>query len=156
MFILFPRLFGNFASLVFSKMCVCVCVCVWGGGGGGTNLTLKQSKHPSVTHPVVPQNFSSEKVKTLRGSPILHRGDLRKFPGLLSCLNKFFKPQIRLETFVPFRQLQENLSVVFYHAKGGGKLSPPPSPAGSGHFELWAQWPKSPDDLEMQHFTVPT
>ena len=50
--------------------------------------------------------------------------------GLLNCLNKFFKPQIRLETFVPFGQLQGNFSVVFYHAKGGGKESPP---AGPGH-----------------------
>ena len=75
-------------------------------------------EHPSVTHPVVPQHFSGNKVKILRGAPIVHREDLKKCPGLLNCLNKFFKQQISLETFVPFGQLQGNFSVVFYHAKG--------------------------------------
>ena len=56
--------------------------------------------NPSVTQPVVPQNLSGNKVKTLRGLPILHRGDLKKCPGLLNCLSKFFNLQVSLETFL--------------------------------------------------------
>ena len=58
---------------------------------------------------MVPQKFSYNKLKNLRGVPIFHRGDLKK------CLG----------------QLQGNFSVVFYHAKGGSEGSegsPPPPP----------------------------
>ena len=47
--------------------------------------------HPSVTHPVVPQNVSGNKVKTLRDAPILHRGDLKKVPGFIGLPKQMFQ-----------------------------------------------------------------
>ena len=55
---------------------------------------------------------------------------------------------------MPFGQLQGNFSVVFYHAKGGGKGSPIAGP-GNLRTLVGAQWAKSTDYLEMQHFKVP-
>ena len=87
-------------------------------------LVTMFNMYPSVTHPVVHQNLSGNKVKTLRGAPILHRGDLKKCLGLLNCLNKFFKLQVCLETFCALRAAPRNFSVVFHHAKGGVREAP--------------------------------
>ena len=70
---------------------------------------------------MVPKKISDNKLKLLRGAPILHRGDLKTVPGLLNCLKKFFKLQISLVTFSMCPS-----SVVFYDAKGRGKGSPSP------------------------------
>ena len=98
---------------------------------------------------MVPQNFSGNKVKNLRGAPIFHRGDLKKCPGLLNCLNNFFKTQISLETFL----FPSGSSLYFIMPKVGVREAPQQvqgiENAGKG------QVGKAPDDLEMQHFKVP-
>ena len=91
-------------------------------------------QHPSVTHPVVPQNFLGNKVKPLQSAPILHQEDLKKCPGLLNCLNKFVKPQISLETFCmcPSGSSRGIFQLCFMMRKVGVREAPPP-PAGPEH-----------------------
>ena len=40
---------------------------------------------------MVPQNFSSNNVKTLQGAPILYRGDLKKVPGFIELPKQIFQ-----------------------------------------------------------------
>ena len=39
----------------------------------------------------IPQNLSCNKVKTLRGAPILHRGDLKKVPAFAELPKQIFQ-----------------------------------------------------------------